>query len=379
MTNPERHFLEADVIVAGAGPAGVSAALAAAEAGAKVLLVDTHDQPGGTLHHAGLHTLCGLFLPNADSPVPVSNTARMWAEAIGSRPMRMGRLYELPLAPGQFSVTATDMLSRSQGLEVAFGAELGAGSVLRFRSLVDATGRAHILDMAGLPTAGADPTCPGIGFRLSGVAAKRPSTLQILRHFDRLGYEFLPTIMPWRGPENEIAGVLNVAPEHHGDAPRTLKSRTLEYLETMLRELRTAFIPFAASRLSHVGEEVGLRSGRVFAGPMRIDRSQVRAGGAEDVAVRGFWPVEWWRDLGGPRFVHPHPGGYAIPDECLRVSRSPSIYTAGMSISATPEGQAAVRAAGVCLETGARAGTLAAQDARMEIFHQLVLMPRKSA
>lgn len=377
MTDPERHVLEADVIVAGAGPAGVAAALAAAEAGAKVLLADAHGRPGGTLHHAGLHTLCGLYLPDADSPVPVSDTARRWAEAIGSRPMRMGRLHVLPLSPGQFSVAATDMLSRSQGVEVAFDTELGAGSTLRFKSLVDATGRARILDMAGLPTAGADPACPGIGFRLSGVAAKRPSTLQILRHFDRLGYGFLPTFMPWNGPENEIAGVLNVAPEHHADAPGTLKSRALEYLEFMLRELRNAFAPFAASRLSHVGEEVGLRSGRVFAGPVRIDRSQVQAGGAEDAAVRGFWPVEWWRDLGGPRFVHPHPDGYAIPDECLRVSRSPSIYTAGMGISATPEGQAAVRAAGVCLETGTRAGALAAQDARTEPLHQLVLMPGK--
>lgn len=379
MTDPERHFLEADVIVAGAGPAGVAAVLAAAEAGAKVLLADAHGRPGGTLHHAGLHTLCGLYLPDADSPVPVSDTARRWAEAIGSRPMRMGRLHVLPLAPGQFSVAATDMLSRSQGVEVAFGTELGAGSVLRFRSLVDATGRARILHMAGLPTAGTDPACPGIGFRLSGVAAKRPSTLQILRHFDRLECGFLPTFMPWSGPENEIAGVLNVAPEHHADAPGTLKSRALEYLEFMLRELRNAFAPFAASRLSHVGEEVGLRCGRVFAGPVRIDRNQVRAGGAEDAAVRGFWPVEWWRDLGGPRFVHPHPSGYEIPDECLRVSRSPSIYTAGMGISATPEGQAAVRAAGVCLETGTRAGALAARDARTEPLHQLVLMPGKSA
>ncbi len=41
--------LEADVIVVGAGPSGVSAALTAAQTGAQVLLVDEHSKPGGTL------------------------------------------------------------------------------------------------------------------------------------------------------------------------------------------------------------------------------------------------------------------------------------------------------------------------------------------
>ncbi len=39
-----------DVLVVGAGPAGLSAALAAAESGARVILVDEHPQPGGSLN-----------------------------------------------------------------------------------------------------------------------------------------------------------------------------------------------------------------------------------------------------------------------------------------------------------------------------------------
>jgi sarcosine oxidase, subunit alpha len=42
----------ADVLVVGAGPAGLSAALSAGEAGAKVVLVDENPRPGGTLTYA---------------------------------------------------------------------------------------------------------------------------------------------------------------------------------------------------------------------------------------------------------------------------------------------------------------------------------------
>ena len=44
---PERELVQAEVVVIGAGPAGLSAALAAARAGARVTLIDNNHQPGG--------------------------------------------------------------------------------------------------------------------------------------------------------------------------------------------------------------------------------------------------------------------------------------------------------------------------------------------
>ena len=51
--NCEKRFHHCDVLVAGAGPAGLRAALAAARGGARVLLADDGIAPGGTLRESG--------------------------------------------------------------------------------------------------------------------------------------------------------------------------------------------------------------------------------------------------------------------------------------------------------------------------------------
>src|SRR5690606_12353519 len=48
-----------DVLVVGAGPAGLSVALYAAAAGARVLVVEKDDRIGGTLHLSGGHLSAG--------------------------------------------------------------------------------------------------------------------------------------------------------------------------------------------------------------------------------------------------------------------------------------------------------------------------------
>lgn len=364
----------ADVIVVGAGPSGVSAALAAAQAGTQVLLVDEHSKPGGTLDHAGLHTICGLYLPDRSKAIHVSDRARMWAQAVGNEPRRIGRMHVLPIDPGQFSQTASKMLATQPAIQASFNTRLQPRDHLVFRSLIDATGQASILSMAGLPTTATEPTCPGVGFSIGGIDhGEAWSSVQVLRQLAQSSRRFLPSFLPWDKKGKEVRGILNFSPDFHAEKPLRLAEHAQECLRIMLTDLRKTCAAFKSAHLEWSGKKVGLRSGRVFAGCLRLDEEMLRKGFTALPGVRGYWPAEWWRDLRGPRFIYPHPEGFAIPDECLQASHCPPIYTTGMSLSSSSLGQAAARVAGVCIETGHRAGELAAQDARRSGSNRLVL------
>ena len=63
--------MEADIVVVGGGPAGVAAARAAAELGAKVLLVERYGFLGGNLTAALVGTIGGLFVKEGEEIVYV--------------------------------------------------------------------------------------------------------------------------------------------------------------------------------------------------------------------------------------------------------------------------------------------------------------------
>jgi sarcosine oxidase, subunit alpha len=70
----DKRYAHVDVLVAGAGPSGMAAALAAAESGARVMLVEEEQQTGGSLRWGGpseLGTLGRLRAQLARSPVEV--------------------------------------------------------------------------------------------------------------------------------------------------------------------------------------------------------------------------------------------------------------------------------------------------------------------
>ena len=76
---------DADVIVAGGGPAGLGAAVAAARAGARVVLCERYGFLGGNLTVAKVGTICGLYVDGGEAgefDFVVGGIAREVAEAL---------------------------------------------------------------------------------------------------------------------------------------------------------------------------------------------------------------------------------------------------------------------------------------------------------
>src|SRR5438105_1590812 len=84
---PEREadvLADADVVVAGGGPAGLGAAVAAARAGARVVLCERYGFLGGNLTVAKVGTICGLYVggDGGEFDFVVGGIARELAQAL---------------------------------------------------------------------------------------------------------------------------------------------------------------------------------------------------------------------------------------------------------------------------------------------------------
>jgi phytoene dehydrogenase-like protein len=101
-----------DVVVLGAGGAGMSAALFAAIAGAKVLLVESTSQVGGTTAYSAATTwVPGTHLaPQVKPDDSLDNAARFLDHAVGSRSPRA--LRDALLAHGAQAVKTIEDSSR---------------------------------------------------------------------------------------------------------------------------------------------------------------------------------------------------------------------------------------------------------------------------
>lgn len=415
----------ADVLVVGAGSAGIAAAIAAAEEGARTVLIEASGSIGGTLvqqlleHSAGFHDPMGRVAVGGVAQRLVSA-----AVAIGASPghVRDDTGYtrtRTPINHAELALVEAQMLEQV-GVELWLssplvaveraGASITSVAVetpegrrtLRADVVVDCSGdaRASVLAGARFHTDAADARQPvSLLFKLGNVdlnalLAHARSHREDLRPGSVVGADDSDVVNLWgfgallRGGHAE--GVLSLARSemHVAGWPRRRelivnvtrsradgwggRDRGAAYLalSRQLREFVTWFrrdVPGCAEcYLAESAAQVGIRESRRVVGRSTLTLENVRGGlTVPDGIARGAFPVDL-HDAIRPGLSHADPlhTAYDIPYGCLCADDLDNRLLGGRIISSTHEANGSVRITGTCFATGEAAGVAAALAAR---------------
>ena len=347
-----------EIAVIGSGAAGIAAAVTAARAGRRTVLLDKNPAAGGTGGFSGLTTLCGLY----DDTGNYINLgfAREFAEAIAETgPRKMGAVWVLPYRPARFRVAAGKFFAASPELETSWNSplarvEMDDGRIVSINgfavgAVIDCSGNAEVVRAIGGESLFTDDTtqAPAVVFSLRQVTREiltPAAAVQVLLPITRAG--FPPVIFQSSLEPGSVTVKFSGQPER--------VPALIEFLRGNIRGFEQCESPQTEYSLTQ-------RAGRMSRGEYLLTGQDVLQGQKfPDAVARCAWPIEQWNADGIVRLRYlPPRTHYEIPARSLRAAQVPNLFMAGKTISADADAIASARVMGCCLATGAAAGNLA--------------------
>jgi hypothetical protein len=400
---------EADVVVAGGGPAGLGAALTAARMGARVVLCERQGFMGGNFTAASVGSVCGYYVNVGTVEAPsfepaVGGVAEQVLSALADAGCGMGPipfkeqtavfLYQPWAAKRLFdhlvsaeeridlllhSVVADAVVADGTVRALVVATKRGLKAVTG-RLFVDATGDADVSFCAGVPTelgpSGARQFASmqfllehvDDGAVLTANAALPGLIAEHGAHLSRDGGAVLPTFHP-----GEFIGAMTRVRNPDGSPLDVTDPRQATWGELegrRLAEEAAAFLHdhvpgFEASFLADTAL-LGVRESRHVRGRYMLTGDDVRAGARfDDAVVACAWPQEYHVDGRSTEYQFLAPGTtYQVPWRSLVVEGIANLAVAGRCISADHHALASVRVMAPCLAMGQATGTAAALACR---------------
>jgi len=386
---------EYDVVVAGAGPGGISAAVAAARKGAKVAIIDQQAQAGGVAVNSLVPNLMGY---NVDKTLIVGGIAAEFARRLGKRSDAF--LKSTPLIPitdetvidrtvlcnpHAMTVVAGQMLKDADvdrhfytriigavvdnGTITAVAVDRAEGvGLIKGAVFIDATGDARLTFEAGARTLEAsenEAMTKTLIFDVGGVEnfsrekaaadfdkAVKAGTVPVAIQDYFMGYSLM---IPGQVQLNFTAVT--------GDA---LKSKELSRMDEELRQQIDAAMEFFRKNITgfekcyllRTPNTIGVRAGRAGLGLECITRKDIDTNTPveQPVAIG----LRRYGDHGIKSFgSSPVTGARAIPWKALVSADITNLAFAGRSISCQPVVITCIRYMAQCMATGQAAGTAA--------------------
>ncbi len=405
---------EWDVLVVGAGPAGLAAAVSAARGGARTLLVERYGFLGGMGTAGGVTNFAGLY-GRRDGVMQqlvhgVVDELLERIECLGGlnapQDGLQGRIrvrsYDVAAykcAADQWLLAAgVELLFHAQAVGVvrADGGRISAVLVetksgrgaIRAREFIDCSGDADIAHFAGLPyTLGdgaGDALYPSTMFRIGGVDPVRAlAAVGEFKAIDALmaqvagRYDFPrqgAILRPQRDPTQWRANVTQLR-KAQGRAVDATDARQLSAAEVegrrqiveYMRFLRAEVSGFEHAEIAEIAAQVGVRETRRVHCAYMLSGDDVISGARfDDVIGLNAWPVEmhlagrieWRFAADADNAFNQLPWRMLVPEGAS--PGAANLLIAGRCAGMEHLGQSAARASGACFVMGQAAGTAAA-------------------
>ena len=399
---------EYEVVVLGGGPAGITAAVAAARAGRRTLLIERYGFLGGMGTAAGVTNFCGLHanvhgeMHRVVQGIASDLLARIdRLDGLNKPHLILGKIFAQAYDTAAYKIAADDLLSHHK-VDILFHA-LGAGvamhddrrinalfvetkagrQAIRAEVFIDCSGDGDLAAWAGAPYEIGDNhghmLYPSMMLRLNGIDPAKAGDAwrtipQLMEKAEAKGTHKFPRKAAIVRPQrHDIEWRVNFTQLKRADGsainglePDDLTRGEIDGRRQALAAfefLRT--VPgFEKSYIVDLPPQLGIRETRRVVGGYQLSGEDVLACASfeDSIGVNG-WPMEV-HVAGDVVFKFPpipESRGYnELPYRMLVPEKIDNLLVAGRCASMTHEGQSAARVSGACFAMGEAAGTAAA-------------------
>ena len=367
---------EVDVVVAGGGPAGITAAIAAARQGARTLLVERYGYLGGMM--TGSRVTAVLGMGDGERQI-IRGIAEEFRERLaplgGCKPA--GKCGDYRVDAEMFQWLAIVMLEEAGAQVLLHSLVCGAAAesnCVRGVIVESKSGRQAILAKVSV-----DATADGDLAHLAGARCEKSthhvSLMMSLAGVDQERAKAFESDNPERSSEligraKELAGGVMPGGVRHVPGIDVTDASALTAIEIELRRsawagiffLRENVPGYEEARLANTAPQLGVRESRRIVGQYTLtDQDMLESRRFPDSIGRSGVHMDGYKLYDVPGVEHD------IPYRCLVPESVDGLLASGRCVSATHEAENTLRILATCMVTGQAAGVAAALAASQDV------------
>ena len=319
--------LTCDVLIVGAGIAGVSAAISASRKGAKTILIEKNSYPGGTAIDCRLQQLCGLYPKNTGIAAEIISGLKKLNPK--NKFIRLGKLEVFSFQPENLTNVLRQLTQKEKNLQIYYNATITevkntGQSIISLKmitprqkfkftpkAVIDASGEGCIIKLSKA----ASLLAPKTRRQLAGF------TFQVCKLRDSSGLLTLkvPYYLTLAAKQKEISPYLRftnftyLLRKNSGIIKLNLPAQsylgqentTKKYALLIHRHLQKVLPEFKNSQIQWLTKEVHERQGRCLWGKQILTEKDILSAKKFPHAIaKGYWPIEFWHPQKGQQIKY---------------------------------------------------------------------------